>query len=175
MYNKPMHIFCMLCILFLSIQNTAFASATPLQTTTIIDTLIPVKVAGTPYTTVDEMPRFPGCESSSKSIEDKKSCANQKMMRYVSSNIRYPARARENGTSGMAVISFVVEENGTISNIKPLRDPGSGLANEAMRVVRSMPRWIPGKKGGKAVAATYTLPVRFRLSTTKKRRSGIFR
>lgn len=170
-----MYTFCLLSILFLNIQNTAFASTTPLQTTTVTDTLIPVKVASTPYTKVDEMPRFPGCESSRISTEDKTNCAVKKLILYVNNTIKYPIRARENGIEGMAVVGFVVEANGTISNIKPLRDPGAGLANEAIRIVRSMPRWIPGKQGGKAVAVKYTLPIRFRLSKPNKRKRGLFR
>ena len=98
---------------------------------------------------VEEMPAFPGGEA--------------KLMEYVAKNIKYPQIARETGIQGRVFVGFVVEPDGSVSNVKVLRGIGGGCDEEAMRVVKSMPKWKPGKQRGKAVRVSYMLPVNFKL------------
>ena len=86
---------------------------------------------------VEEMPAYPG--------------GDQKLMEYVAKNIKYPQIARETGIQGRVFVGFVVEPDGSVSNVKVLRGIGGGCDEEAMRVVKSMPKWKPGKQRGKAV------------------------
>jgi protein TonB len=98
---------------------------------------------------VEEMPAFPGGEA--------------KLMEFVGKNIKYPQIARETGIQGRVFIGFVVEPDGSVSNVKLLRGIGGGCDEEAMRVVKSMPKWKPGKQRGKAVRVSYQIPVFFKL------------
>ena len=98
---------------------------------------------------VEEMPSFPGGEG--------------KLMEYVAKNIKYPQIARETGIQGRVFVGFVVEPDGSISNVKLLRGIGGGCDEEAIRVVKSLPRWKPGKNQGKAVRVSYQIPVFFKL------------
>jgi len=99
---------------------------------------------------------------------EKKSCADQRLLRFIYTKIKYPTIARENGIEGMAVVSFVVTEHGTIVDFKILRDPGGACGPEALRVVKCMnelpSRWNPGQQRGKNVRVKYNLPVRFKLN-----------
>jgi TonB family C-terminal domain len=101
------------------------------------------------FTIVESMPEFPG--------------GMQKLMEYLSKNIKYPTMARESGIQGRVFVNFVVETDGSVSNIKVLRAIGGGCDEEAVRVVQAMPKWTPGKQRGKAVRVSYNLPVNFRL------------
>ena len=98
---------------------------------------------------VEEMPSFPGGES--------------KLMEFVAKNIKYPQIARETGIQGRVFVGFVVEPDGSISNVKLLRGIGGGCDEEAMRVIKSLPKWKPGKQRGKAVRVSYQIPVFFKL------------
>ena len=98
---------------------------------------------------VEEMPQFPGGEA--------------KLMEYVAKNIKYPQIARETGIQGRVFVGFVVEPDGSISNVKLLRGIGGGCDEEAMRVIKSLPKWKPGKQRGKAVRVSYQIPVFFKL------------
>ena len=98
---------------------------------------------------VEEMPAYPG--------------GDQKLMEYVATNIKYPQIARETGIQGRVFVGFVVEPDGSVSNVKVLRGIGGGCDEEAMRVVKSMPKWKPGKQRGKAVRVSYQIPVFFKL------------
>ncbi len=101
------------------------------------------------FTFVEQMPAFPGGEAE--------------MMKFIYKNIRYPPAARENGIDGKVVLQFVVDESGSISDIQVLRDIGGGCAEEAIRVVKLMPPWKPGKQNGNAVKVYFKLPVTFKL------------
>ena len=98
---------------------------------------------------VEEMPSFPGGEA--------------KLMEYVAKNVKYPQIARETGIQGRVFVNFVVEPDGSVSNVTVLRGIGGGCDEEAMRVVKNMPKWKPGKQRGKPVRVQYMLPVNFRL------------
>ena len=98
---------------------------------------------------VEEMPAYPG--------------GDQKLMEYIAKNIKYPQIARESGIPGRVFVGLVVEPDGSVSNVKLLRGIGGGCDEEAMRVIKSMPKWKPGKQRGKAVRVSYQIPVNFRL------------
>ena len=101
------------------------------------------------FDVVEQMPSFPGGPSA--------------LMQYLSSNIKYPVVAEENGVQGRVVCTFVVERDGSITDVRVIKSVDPSLDKEAVRVVKSMPRWIPGKQNGSAVRVKYTVPVTFRL------------
>ena len=119
------------------------------------------------YKAVEELPRFPGCENLDTTIAVKRQCAEASLLDFIYSNIDYPAQARRDGIEGTVVLSFVVETDGTVSNLQVLRDIGGGCAAEAMRVVGAMNRigvrWTPGKQNGEPVRVQFNLPIRFKL------------
>ena len=100
---------------------------------------------------VDEMPQFPGGMAG--------------MMQYLNNNLRYPQDAREAGTQGRVIVSFIIEKDGSISNAKVAKSTYSSLDEEALRVVSAMPNWTPGKQYGQPVRVKYSVPVSFRLSS----------
>jgi protein TonB len=113
---------------------------------------------------VDEMPRFDICAEADDDKSAIYQCATEKLLAYVSSKIKYPAIARENGLEGKVVVQFVVEKDGSISNANIVRDIGGGCGAEALRVVNDMPNWVPGRQRSKPVRVKFTLPVKFGLS-----------
>ncbi len=88
--------------------------------------------------------------------------------KFLASNIKYPQGAKEEKITGKVIITFVVEKDGSINEIKILRDIGYGCAEEAKRVVKLMPKWKPAKQRGKAVRQQFVLPVSFNLSTDEE-------
>jgi TonB family protein len=116
---------------------------------------------------VEEMPRFPGCEDMVGSLRDKEACAKQKLLEFLYPKVKYPAEARTQNIQGTAVVQFIVDTDGSITNIEVARDPGAGTGQAAADAVAAMnsmsDRWIPGKQKGKAVKVQYTLPIRFKL------------
>ena len=102
------------------------------------------------FTVVEDNPMFPG--------------GDEARMKFLRDNIKYPQMARESGIQGTVYVTFVVEANGAITNIKILRGIGGGCDEEALRVVRQMPKWQPGKQRGKAVRVQFNMPIRFVLS-----------
>jgi len=98
---------------------------------------------------VEQDPEFPG--------------GVEALYKFVQQNIKYPQLAKENNITGRVFVQFVVEKDGSVSNVRAARDIGGGCGAEAVRVVKSMPKWTPGKQRGKAVRAAYTLPVNFNL------------
>ena len=101
------------------------------------------------FDVVEQMPSFPGGPSA--------------LMQYLNSNIKYPVVAEENGVQGRVVCTFVVEKDGSITDVRVVKSVDPSLDKEAMRVVKGMPKWIPGKQNGSAVRVKYTVPVTFRL------------
>jgi protein TonB len=85
------------------------------------------------------------------------------MMQWLNNNIRYPVIAQENGIQGRVITSFVVERDGSITDVQVMRGVDPSLDREAVRVIGQMPRWNPGKQRGQAVRVRFTLPVVFRL------------
>lgn len=101
------------------------------------------------FEVVEQMPSFPGGAAA--------------LMQYLGSNIKYPVVAEENGVQGRVVCTFVVEKDGSITDVRVVKSVDPSLDKEAVRVVKGMPRWIPGKQNGAAVRVKYTVPVTFRL------------
>ena len=101
------------------------------------------------FTVVEQMPMYPGGDGA--------------LMGYLRDNIHYPTVAAENGVQGRVVVGFVVERDGSITDVKILRGVDPSLDREAMRVVKNMPKWTPGKQNGSAVRVKYQFPVSFRL------------
>lgn len=115
------------------------------------------------FKVVEQMPMFPGCENAGGSNEEMQQCATKKMLEFIYGNIKYPAIARENGVEGTAVVTFVVEKDGNITGARVVRDPGAQTGDEALRVVKTFPKWSPGKQRGQPVRVQFNLPVKFRL------------
>jgi TonB family protein len=115
---------------------------------------------------VEVMPEFPGCETVSDR-EERKQCSQEALLAYVYTNLTYPPKAKENRQEGMAVVAFVVAKDGSLEDIKVVRDPGAGLGEAAAAVIHKMNtenvRWHPGTQRGRAVAVRFNLPVRFKL------------
>ena len=88
----------------------------------------------------------------------------QEMTNFIKNNLKYPQQARETGTQGKVLVTFVVERDGSLTDVKVLRDIGSGCGEEAVRVVKSMPKWKPAKNRGKTVRMQFNLPVAFTLA-----------
>jgi len=112
---------------------------------------------------IDEMPQFPGCEDLIGTPEEKKHCAEKKMLEYIYTSIIYPTEARKLGIQGMNVVSFVIEKDGSVTDPRMLLSLGSGCDEEVIRIVNAMPKWIPGKHEGELVRVQFNLPVRFML------------
>ena len=102
------------------------------------------------YQIVDEMPQYPGGEKA--------------MMEYVAKNVKYPQEAKDKEIDGRVFVSFVVEKDGSVSNVKVMRGIGGGCDEEAVRVISAMPKWKPGIKDGKPVRVSYMMPLSFKLT-----------
>lgn len=100
---------------------------------------------------VEVMPEYPGGQKA--------------LFAYLSENIRYPQIAKENKIEGRVIVGFVVEKDGSISNVEVVRSVDPSLDKEALRVIKSMPRWKPGKIRGKPVRVKYRVPVNFKLTS----------
>lgn len=100
------------------------------------------------FQVVEDMPSFPGGNVS----------------KWIAKNVKYPVLAMENGIQGKVFIQFVIERDGSITDVKVARGVDASLDKEAVRVVQSMPKWKPGKQRGKPVRVAYTLPINFQLS-----------
>ncbi|MCU4164470.1 TonB family protein [Carboxylicivirga caseinilyticus] len=85
------------------------------------------------------------------------------LMKYFAESIRYPVICAEMGIQGRVYVAFVVDKDGSITDVKIMRSPDANLSKEAVRVVSSMPKWTPGRQGGKPVRVSYTVPVNFKL------------
>ncbi len=101
------------------------------------------------FDVVEQMPEFPGGQAA--------------LMEYLSKNVKYPVVAQENGVQGRVVVSFVVERDGSVTDVQVVKSVDPSLDREAVRVISSMPKWIPGKQNGQAVRVKYNVPVSFRL------------
>ena len=101
------------------------------------------------FDVVEQMPSFPGGDAE--------------LMKFLSTHIKYPVVAEENGNQGRVIASFVVERDGSITDVKVIKSVDPSLDKEAIRVLKSMPKWIPGKQNGSTVRVKYTVPVTFRL------------
>ena len=110
------------------------------------------------FDVVETMPEFPGGSAG--------------LMKWLSDNVKYPAKAEESGIQGRVVCTFVIERDGSVTDVRVARSIDPLLDNEAVRVLSKMPKWNPGTQGGKPVRVKYTVPVTFRLAgdTPKKKK-----
>ena len=99
------------------------------------------------YFLADSMPVFPGGDAA--------------LIQFMKEHLRYPAAARAGRTTGNVVVSFIVDRNGTLTNLKIIRGIGNGCEEEALRMLGTMPKWIPGKVKGKEVRVQMNMPVKF--------------
>ena len=106
------------------------------------------------YAGVDKQPEFAGGIS--------------KFYDFLKANLRYPKDMRDNNVQGNVIVTFIIEKDGSLSNIKSVRDLGHGSGEEAIRVMALSPKWIAGEQGGKAVRVQYTIPIRFTLGAANK-------
>lgn len=106
---------------------------------------------GIGFIKIEDQPSFPGGETE--------------RLKFLANNMHYPRLAQETHISGKVYIGFIVEKDGSISNVSILKDIGGGCGEEAARVVKMMPRWSPGKQRDKAVRVTMSMPVEFRLQS----------
>jgi len=113
------------------------------------------------FKVTDEMPMFPGCDKDSYIATS--NCAKEKMLEYIYSVVEYPEASRTSGAEGVVVVRFIVNKDGDISDIEVIKGIDSEIDKEAIRVVDSMPSWIPGKVNGEAVRVQYNIPIRFKL------------
>lgn len=102
------------------------------------------------FDVVEVMPQFPGGQIA--------------MLKYIMENMKYPEQAMKEGIQGRVAVRFIVEKDGSISDVKPILSVHPLLNKEAVRVVESMPKWSPGKQNGKPVRVRYNLPVMFKLN-----------
>ncbi len=100
------------------------------------------------FMVVEDMPQFPGGN----------------VTKWIAKNVKYPQLAQENGIQGKVFIKFVIEKDGSITDVQVSRGVDASLDKEAVRVIKAMPKWKPGKQRGKAVRVSYTLPINFQLS-----------
>ncbi len=103
------------------------------------------------FTAVEHMPQFPGGEGE--------------LLKYISTHIKYPTMAAENNIQGRVVVKFVVQKDGKVGEVVVLRGKDPDLDKEAVRVVKTLPNFIPGKMNGQAVSVWYTLPINFKLQS----------
>lgn len=142
------------------VENDVQVEATEIASSEDDNTAVEIKEVAAPvvveevveeeiFQVVEEMPSFPG--------------GMGELMKFLGNNIKYPAVAQENGIQGRVIIQFVVEKDGSVANPVVVKGVDPALDKEALRVVKSMPNWTPGKQRGKAVRVKYTVPVTFRL------------
>jgi len=115
----------------------------------VVDEVPPAVEETKIFEVVEQMPSFPGGDAA--------------LMQFLSKNIKYPVVAEENGIQGRVIATFVVERDGSITDVKVVKSVDPSLDKEAVRVLKSMPKWIPGKQNGSNVRVKYTVPVTFRL------------
>lgn len=102
------------------------------------------------FMVVENMPEFPGGDLG--------------LMKYIQKNVKYPAIAKEYNITGKVYVSFIVDRSGSVTNVKIVRGVDKNLDAEAMRVVKSLPRYTPGRQRGKAVRVMFTIPINFTLN-----------
>ncbi len=132
-----------LIFILMAVASTIGASAQAERTSGAVDTGDYV------FAVVEQDPEFEG--------------GMEGLYQYLATSIKYPADARKEKVQGRVFVNFVIERDGTVSNVKVVRSPDERLGKEAARVVEAMPKWKPGRQNGKKVRVLYTLPINFKL------------
>ena len=131
-----------------SVDFTAYdVESVPIQNVAVVDEVIEDDV---PFVKVEQMPSFMGGDLMT-------------VRKWAMKQVRYPQVAWENNISGRVLLTFVIERDGSLTNIKILQTPDESLSNEAIRIMKLSPKWTPGMQRGQAVRVKYTLPIDFRL------------
>ena len=133
----------------LSTKPTEAPSAEEIKVEEVKEQVIQQEAPKEIFTVVEEQPGYPG--------------GDEARIKYLQENIKYPDEAKELGVQGKVFVTFVVEVDGSISDVRVLRGIGAGCDEEAIRVVRNMPRWVPGKQRGVPVRVQFNLPIKFTL------------
>lgn len=118
------------------------------------------------YSEVEQMPIFPGCDTSDKDQTEKTKCTNQNIIQFISENLKYPKEAKDEKVEGMVLTKFVITKEGVVDNIQIVNDIGSNCgqaARDVLNLLSDVKGWAPGIKEGKKVSVQYTLPINFRL------------
>ncbi len=110
------------------------------------------------FATIDEVPIFPGCENA----DDKRTCFNHKIMQHISKNFRYPQEAQDKGIQGKVYVHFMIDETGGITEIEA-EGPDTLLEEEVVRIIKKLPKMIPGKQQGKPVIVPFSIAITFKL------------
>jgi protein TonB len=111
-----------------------------------------------PFMVIEYVPVFPGCEGA----DDKRACFQEKMLKHVKKNFKYPANAIEMGQHGRVSVLFTIQKDGTIGDVR-MRGPHQILEDEAARIISKLPKMEPGKQGGQAVKVPFSIPITFKL------------
>ncbi len=124
-------------------------NANPNEEVLIDDHKIVQDTEDRPFVAVEQVPQFPGGE--------------KELMSYISKNLKYPTLAVDNGIQGRVILRFVVSKTGDVTDVQIMKGLDPSCDKEAIRVVKSMPKWVPGRQNGKNVAVYYTLPITYKL------------
>jgi protein TonB len=113
-----------------------------------------------PFAVIEDVPIFPGCEKVSK--DKRRDCFQEKMNNHIRKNFRYPEIAQEMGIQGRVYVNFIIDKDGSITNIR-MRGPDQNLEKEAQRIISRLPSMTPGKQRGRPVRVPFSIPITFRL------------
>jgi protein TonB len=125
------------------------------------------------YVVVEQMPEFPCIDIKYNSYDEngeiigyrtKEYCGQEGLMRYIVKNVRYPQIAKEYNITGKVYVQFVVDKDGSVTDVKILRGVDKNLDTEALRVIRSLPKFKPGMQRGKPAKVIFTIPINFQLN-----------
>ena len=131
----------LLIALLAAVSSAAFAQTPATDSKTSNDEEV--------FVVVEQDPQFPG--------------GMEALYKYIASNVKYPDEAKAKNITGKVFVSFVIEKDGSISNVKVVHSPHELLSDEAVRCVLAMPKWVPGKQRGKSVRTQFMLPINFTL------------
>lgn len=135
-------------------ENNGETTVYNISTTKDLKAKVTLKDADSIFQIVDQMPEFPG--------------GVEALMDFVGKNVKYPEQAKEKEISGRVFIGFVIEKDGSVNVVKVLRGIGGGCDEEAVRVIKAMPKWTPGKLKGQPVRVSYQIPINFKLDNPQK-------
>jgi|TARA_B110000240_G_scaffold98244_1_gene111251 protein TonB len=114
-----------------------------------------------PFAVIEDVPIYPGCERVKKS--ERRSCFQEQINKHIRKNFRYPDIAQEMGIQGRVYVSFIINKDGTIGNIRE-RGPDKNLEKEAHRIISKLPRMTPGRQRGRPVRVPFSIPITFKLN-----------
>ena len=126
-----------------------------------------------PFYVVEQMPVFPCIDIKYNSYDEngeiigyttKEHCGQEGLSRYIANNIKYPQIAKEYGITGKVYVGFIVDKDGSVTDVKILRGIDKNLDAEALRVIKSLPKYKPGMQRGKACRVQFTIPINFKLN-----------